>query len=542
MGREADDAPNPVVWQARPGRKRNLKFTWFRRRLTARRRSDCADAFHPTPSSFTVNVIKRRYLGVVLVAAIVIGALSPRAPAAERPADTPPRPNVLLIVADDLGYHDVGFQGGRDIPTPHLDRLAASGIRCTNGYVSYSVCSPSRAGFITGRYQQRFGHEFNPRWNPASTVDGLPLSESTLADALRGAGYTTGIVGKWHLGAHPQFHPNRRGFDEFFGFLGGGHRYFPDSHVDVEVGAGRKAATHADAEHASPMLRNQTELPEAGELTTRLGDEAVASVTRHARDGKPWFLYVAFNAPHTPLQARDDLLQRFAAITDPRRRTYAAMVATVDEAVGKLLAALDATGQRERTLIVFFSDNGGPMTKRNANASINTPLRGQKGDVFEGGIRVPFLVAWPGRLPPGKTYAHPVSSLDVFPTALAVSGAQRAPTAPPLDGVNLLPHLDGTNPATPHERLFWRMDGGEAFAVREGKWKWLRTYANAPQLYDLAADPGESRDLTAQHPDVATRLASAAAAWNRGLVTPVWVNNPFGGLINLPGPAAAAAP
>lgn len=471
----------------------------------------------------------RRFLAAALLASAVVTASA---------ADAV-RPNILLIVADDLGYNDVGFQGCRDIPTPHLDRLAASGVRCTDGYVSYPVCSPSRAGFLTGRYQQRFGHEFNPRWQ---TDDGLPLTETTLADALRGAGYVTGMVGKWHLGSRPAHHPNRRGFDEFFGFLGGGHRYLPGSQVEVEVGAGKKAATHDDAEHASPLLRNAAEEPEPPELTTRLGEEAAAGITRHARGTKPWFLYLAFNAPHTPLQARPDMLARFAHLADERRRTYAAMVATADEAVGRVLAALEATGQRERTLIFFFSDNGGPMTKRNANASANTPLRGQKGDVFEGGIRVPFLVSWPARLPAGGSYSGPVISLDAFATALAAAGAKRDPRLPPLDGVDLLPFLRGENRSAPHARLFWRMDGGEAFAVREGRWKWLRTYRNAPQLYDLEADLGERRDLAAQHPEVAARLAAAAAAWDRELIAPVFVNNPFGGFINLPGPAKVAAP
>jgi arylsulfatase A-like enzyme len=467
--------------------------------------------------------------------------LSVSAVAATSPS-TEARPNILLIVADDLGYHDTGFQGGRDIPTPHLDRLAASGVRCTNGYVSYSVCSPSRAGFLTGRYQQRFGHEFNPKYDATLATHGLPLSETTIADALHSAGYTTGLVGKWHQGAHPHFHPNRRGFDEFYGFLGGGHRYLPGAHADVEIGAGKKAGTTADAEHASPILRNATEEPEPPELTTRLGEEAAASVTRHARDPKPWFLYLAFNAPHTPLQARTDQLKKFAHIADERRRTYAAMVATVDEAVGRVLTALDTTGQRERTLVFFFSDNGGPMTKRNANASINTPLRGQKGDIFEGGIRVPFLVSWPARLPAGRVYEHPVISLDVFPTALAAARATRDPARPPIDGTALVPFLSGKQTTAPHERLFWRMDGGAAFAVREGGWKWFRTYENAPQLYDLSADPGESRDLAAQQPAIAARLAAASAEWNRTLVPPTWVNNPFGGLINLPGPAPAATP
>ncbi len=445
------------------------------------------------------------------------------------------RPNILVIVADDLGYSDVGFQGARDIPTPHLDRLAASGIRCTDGYVSYPVCSPSRAGLITGRYQQRFGYEFNPKWDATAATHGLPLSEATLADSLRSAGYTTGAIGKWHLGAHPQFHPNRRGFDDFFGFLGGGHRYLPGSAVEVEIGAGKKAASSGDAEHTSPLLRNSTEVPEVGELTTRLGEEATASITRYAKDPKPWFLYLAFNAPHTPMQARADQLARFASITDERRRTYAAMVATVDEAVGRILGALDATGQRERTLIFFISDNGGPMTKRNANASVNSPLRGQKGDVFEGGIRVPFIVAWPARIPAGRTYSQPVIALDILPTALAAAGATRDAKLAALDGVDLLPFLTGKNTAAPHPRLFWRMDAGEAFAVREGNWKWLRTYQNAPQLYDLSADLGETRDLASSRPEIAERLAAAAAEWNHGLIAPSFGNNPFGGLINRTG-------
>ncbi|MBI4624889.1 MAG: sulfatase-like hydrolase/transferase [Verrucomicrobia bacterium] len=474
---------------------------------------------------------------IVLALSIALGA--PAAATVAAPAAD--RPNVLLIVADDLGYNDVGFQGCRDIPTPHLDRLAAQSVRCTSGYVSYSVCSPSRAGFLTGRYQQRFGHEFNPAWKTDDALQGLPLNERTIADALRAAGYTTGAVGKWHLGAHPQFHPNRRGFDEFFGFLGGGHRYLPGTAADVEVGAGRKAAPGNDAEHASPMLRNTTELPEAGELTTRLGEEAAAYISRHARDPRPWFLYFAFNAPHTPLQAREDMRKKFASIADERRRTYAAMVATLDESAGRALAAVDAAGQRERTLVFFFSDNGGPMTKRNANASINTPLRGQKGDVFEGGIRVPFLVSWPARLPAGRVYDRPVSSLDVLSTALAAAGAKPEP-ARSLDGVDLIPFLAGTRREPPHAQLFWRMDGGQAFAVRDGDWKWMRTYSNAPQLYNLAADLGETRDVAAQHPDVAARLAAAVADWNRGLVAPLWSNNPFGGLINQTGPAKNATP
>ena len=242
------------------------------------------------------------------------------------------------------------------------------------------------------------------------------------------------------------------------------------------------------------------------------------------------------------MQARADQLARFASITDERRRTYAAMVATVDEAVGRMLAALDATSQRERTLIFFISDNGGPMTKRNANASVNSPLRGQKGDVFEGGIRVPFLISWPARIPAGRTYSQPIIALDILPTALAAASTARDPKLAALDGVDLLPFLTGKNNAAPHARLFWRMDGGEAFAVREGNWKWLRTYQNAPQLYDLSTDLGETRDVAASHPEIAARLATAATDWNRGLIAPAFGNNPFGGLINRTGLEKDLAP
>jgi arylsulfatase A-like enzyme len=469
---------------------------------------------------------------------VLSGGLAAIAASGASAASSDGSPNILLIVADDLGYNDVGFQGCRDIPTPNIDRLAGSGTRCSSGYVSYPVCSPSRAGFLTGRYQQRFGYEFNPAYNPADPIQGLPLSEVTLGDALRKAGYTTGIVGKWHQGTHPQFHPNRRGFDEFFGFLGGGHRYLAGVSGIVEIGAGKKAKAGGDAESNAPMMRNTVVVPEEGELTTRLGAESAAFINHHARDAKPWFLYMAFNAPHTPLQARTDLLERFSGIADEKRRTYAAMVTALDESIGRAIAALEAGGVRERTLIFFFSDNGGPMTKRNANTSRNTPLRGQKGDVFEGGVRVPFIVSWPGSVPAGRTYDFPVSSLDVFPTALAAAHSKPDPKRS-LDGVDLRPYLNGTKKTAPHARLFWRMDGGEAFAVREGDWKWMRTYDNPPELYNLKDDLGETRNIATTHPEIAARLAAASEAWNRTLMTPIWKNNPFGGMINRTGPVGA---
>jgi len=417
-------------------------------------------------------------------------------------------PNILLIVADDLGYADVGFQGSKEIPTPNLDKLAKRSLRCTNGYVSHPFCSPTRAGLMTGRYQQRFGHENNPAWLPEDPKVGLPLSQTTLPQVLKTAGYTTGAVGKWHLGAHPNFHPNKRGFDDYFGALGGGHLYLPQ--------------TKGGAEYSIPLDRNGKAEPHTEYLTDTFGKEAAGFVERNQK--KPWFLYLAFNAPHTPLQATEKYLERVKGIADEKRRTYAAMICAMDDAIGQVLAKLEALQQTDNTLIFFFSDNGGPSF---ANSSSNAPLRGDKGQVLEGGIRVPFLVSWPAKLPKGKDYDQPVSSLDVFATAAGVAGA-KVPASVKLDGVDLIPFLAGEKKTAPHEQLFWRMGGGTSHAVRAGDWKWLKMGNEAPQLFNLKQDIGESRNLVAEKPEVAKRLEAAVMAWDKELVAPIF-ESPKGG-------------
>src|SRR4051794_29379549 len=387
--------------------------------------------------------------------------------AAERP-----RPNVLILVADDLGYGDLGFQGGRDIPTPHLDALAGRGVRCSNGYVSGPYCSPTRAGLLTGRYQQRFGHEFNPgeRAGDDNNNLGLPLSETTLADRLKAAGYATALVGKWHLGSAPKFHPQRRGFDEFFGFLAGAHPYFPGQ--------------------GEPIYRGTEVVKEQEYLTDAFAREAVSFIDRHRET--PFLLYLAFNAVHTPMHATDPRLSRFAAIEDEARRTYAAMLSAMDEGVGRVLDTLRARGLEEDTLVVFFSDNGGPtMPGTTINASRNDPLRGSKRTTLEGGVRVPFAARWPARLPAGKVYEHPVIQLDLLPTLLSAAGVEAKPDWK-LDGVNLLPYWTGTESRTPHETLYWRM--GNQMAIRRGDWKLVR--------YDPAAErigePAPARKTAAE--------------------------------------------
>ncbi len=450
------------------------------------------------------------------------------------------KPNILIIVSDDQGYADVGFHGCRDIPTPNLDSLAHNGVRFSNGYVSCPYCSPTRAGLVTGRYQQRFGHEFNPGKTEAKNV-GLPLSETTIADRLKSAGYATGIVGKWHLGSAPRFHPQRRGFDEFFGFLGGGHPYFPGQ--------------------GAPIYRGTEVVTEDRYLTDAFAREAVSFVDRHKR--VPFLLYLAFNAVHTPMHASDDRLRRFASITDEPRRKYAAMLTALDEGVGKVLDSLRLAGLERDTLIVFISDNGGPtMPGTTINASRNDPLRGSKRTTLEGGIRVPFVLTWKGTLPQDVVYNLPVIQLDILPTVLAAAGVRAEPEWK-LDGVNLLPFIKGQTSDAPHDALYWRL--GEQSAVRRGDWKLVRydrtvddpnarartkatadassragnrteadddekTRAKAqaevkvtqPRLYNLAHDPGEKQDLATAHPEKVAELQSLWDSWAAQLKEPLW--------------------
>jgi arylsulfatase A-like enzyme len=431
------------------------------------------------------------------------------------------RPNVLFIVGDDMGYADVGFQGCKDIPTPNLDALAASGVRFTSGYVSGPYCSPTRAGLMTGRYQTRFGHEFNP----GGGSSGLPLTERTIADRLKTAGYVTGLVGKWHLGAQPEFHPQKRGFDEFYGFLGGAHDYFKSAGI----------------------LRGTEPVTELDYTTDAFGREAVAFIERHKNE--PWFLYLAFNAVHTPMQATDERLAKFPHESDERRRTYDGMMLAMDEAVGRVRQKLAELGLEQNTLVCFISDNGGPtMPSTSINASRNEPLRGSKRTTLEGGIRVPFVVSWPGHLKPG-VFTQPAIQLDLTATALAAAGVQAGRNWR-LEGINLLPFLTGEVTGSPHDALYWRF--GQQMAIRVGDFKLVRYDSNADtltgarnqpvtaaRLYNLAADIGETQDLAAVMPDKVKDLQSKWDAWNSANVEPLWGGGRTG---NSAAEPSAAAP
>ncbi len=433
---------------------------------------------------------------VLLVLSVLCAGLA--SPAA---AQSLRRPNIVLIVADDMGYAEMGTQGNTDVPTPHIDSLAKQGVRFTGGYVSAPLCAPTRAGLMTGRYQQRFGFETNP--GPEDYADekfGLPRSEPTIAERLKSGGYATGMFGKWHLGYKPELQPTARGFDEFFGFLSGANNYLP---------GGRRGGSR------NPVLRGTQPVAEKEYLTDAFGREAVTFIDKH-RD-RPFFLYLPFNAVHAPLEAIDKYLRRFDAIKDPTRRTFAAMLSAMDDNIGRVLDALRKHGLEDQTLVFFISDNGGPTSQ---TTSSNLPLRGSKGQLLEGGIRLPFIIQWKGRLPAGKVDDRPVIQLDVLPTAMAAAGLAISPDWK-LDGVNLLPFLNGEKAGPPHDTLYWRIQNQHA--IRRGDWKLVQTRADLkPQLYNLAVDIRESADLADKEPAKLKELGDAWAAWNAQLSDPLW--------------------
>jgi len=415
-------------------------------------------------------------------------------------ADSPSRPNVVVFLADDEGYGELGCQGNPQIPTPQIDSIATNGIRFTQGYVSGPYCSPTRAGLMTGRYQTRFGHE----WNGSGPNFGLPVTETTLPERLRALGYATCAVGKWHLGEAPQFLAINRGFDEFFGTKSN-TPFFHPLIIDTRVSTEAKA------------------IEDDGFYTTdAYADRACDWLTRHREKKKdaPFFLYVPFNAQHGPLQAPPKYLDRFPQISDENRRLFAAVMSAKDDAVGRVLAKVRELGQEENTLVVYLSDNGGPTEK---TTSSNGPLRGFKSQTWEGGVRVPFMMQWKGRLPAGKVYEHPVIQLDLLPTFIAAAGGTVSPEWK-LDGVNLLPYVDGTNADKPHQTLFWRF--GKQMAIRHGDWKLVRGVGiKVPALFNLAVDVGEKNDLIAAEPAKAVELQSLWDAWNAEQMEPLWLPN-----------------
>ena len=431
-------------------------------------------------------------------------------------------PNLIIFLTDDQGYADVGFNGSSDILTPNIDTIAANGVRFTNGYVSYPVCAPSRAGLLTGRYQGRFGFTTNPTINPKEERAGIPLDEKNIAEVLAQVDYTSAMIGKWHMGSHPTHHPLNRGFNEFYGFLSGGHNYFPE---DLKLHDLSEVREQWGWYHTK-IMRNRARVETDEYLTDELSNEAVSFVERHHDDENPFFLYLAYNAPHTPMQATPRYLARFPNLSGTRK-VYAAMLSAVDDGVGRVLGKIREHDLEKSTLIFYLSDNGGATN----NASINTPLRAHKGSLYEGGIHVPFAAQWIGTLPEGVTYDHPVISLDILATIAALAEAPISEDRP-LDGVNLIPHLTGRSPNPPHEELFWRKYDSMSRAIRRGRHKLVDTSPGTEdmELYDLVNDIGESnmlekrsydtddsRILINGKPDLIYEMMKSWEKWSRDL-------------------------
>jgi arylsulfatase A-like enzyme len=412
-------------------------------------------------------------------------------------------PNIVILYSDDAGYADFGFQPNcveemRNL-TPHIDTIARDGVRLSNGYMSGAVCSPSRAGLNTGRYQQRYGYDNNL---PPKTQDGLPLNEVFAAKRLKELGYATGLVGKWHLGYPQKFHPNRRGYDWFYGLLQGARSYFPYKKAPAD----------------QVIQENGKATVEEGYVTDRFGDAACRFIKEHKKE--PFYLYVSFTAPHAPNQPRKEDAERIAHISPKQRREHCGLIVALDDNVGKILKCLDEEGLDGNTLVIFTNDNGG-ATHTGAN---NTPLHGKKGQVWEGGIRVPWALRWPGKIKAGSVIDDPIISLDLLPTFIELAGAKVDP-AWKLDGISLLPRLTGKTEELPTRPLFWRQGGSKGpRAMREGQWKIVhdRKSGSPPRLFDLSTDIEESEDLAAEKPEILKAMLAKLNSWESELQEPRW--------------------
>ena len=432
------------------------------------------------------------------------------------------KPNVIVIYADDMGWGDVGYNGSEHIHTPNIDRLAADGVIFNQGYVSASVCGPSRAGLLTGMYQQRFGLGENPSasgWpnSEISKGSGLPDDQVIAPEVLKDAGYQTGMVGKWHLGMKQEKRPNHKGFDYFYGFLNGAHSYYESSLV-----FGKKKAYW-------PFFDGDQKVTFDGYATEVFTDKAVDFINQNAKD--PFFLYVAYNAVHHPWEVPEKYQDRVNHIPLKNRKKFAGMVLALDDGVGHILEALKNHGIEENTMVVFISDNGSPRGQaKNGDPgdymSSTNGLRGWKGDTYEGGIRVPFLIKWPGVFPAGSQFNLPVMNLDVMPT---ITSYLNIPNTFNYDGVDLMPYVTGKKQGWPHEIMYWRR--GDDYAIRKGDWKLCFNNKGAdvkgmPELFNLSEDPVEEINQINQFPELAKELQHIFDQWDSKLPDSQWWRAP----------------
>ena len=418
------------------------------------------------------------------------------------------KPNIILLYSDDAGYADFGFQGSETMKTPNLDKLASEGVIFTQGYMSGSTCGPSRAGLFTGRYQQRFGFEENNVDGFMSEVSakdgeemGVPLSEKMMGEYLKELGYATAYYGKWHLGGADRFHPTKRGWDEFYGFRGGARSYW---------------AYPGEYDYRMNLLEKNFGTFEEPDkyLTDELAEAAVDFIERNK--DRPFFAVLAFNAVHTPMDATDEDMQLYPELSGLRQQV-AAMTSGLDRACGKVLNKLVELGIDDNTIVVFTNDNGGPTDK---NGSCNWPLAGSKSNQLEGGIRVPFVMKWPGQIEAGSQYTKPIISLDLIPTFVMAAGGD-AESVTTLDGVNIMPFLNNEEIGRPHETLFWKKE--VRAVIRKGDWKLMRHMDRPAELYNIAEDISERNNLADQYPEKVKEMFKELYEWEMTLGRPAWL-------------------
>jgi len=411
--------------------------------------------------------------------------------------ETDSKPNIIIILADDAGYSDFGFMGSDEIKTPNLDQLAFDGVTFNNAYVSASVCSPSRAGLLTGMYQQRFGHECNLDSDVNNSFD---PNQITIAEALKTEGYNTGLIGKWHLGDKTQNHPLKNGFDYFWGFISGARNYFYDPNEKF-----RNSIRN--------VVENYTQTRFDGYLTDVLGDKAIGFINKNHESNNPFFLFLSFNAPHTPMHAKDDVLEKFK---DNPRQVYASMMWSMDEAIGNVVEALKENNQYDNTIIYFLSDNGAAMS----NDASPFPFKGWKGNQYEGGIKTPMIMTWKNKIKSNTQFDGFISALDIFKTSLEASSVNKEYMIN-ADGKNIMNFLNDNN--IKNENLFWRKD--KMATVRSGDYKLIRLNDTSTVLYNIKKNYFEDFDLKINESQVHDSLLKLLSSWENTLIDPNWIEN-----------------
>ena len=410
---------------------------------------------------------------------------------------TDSKPNVIIILADDAGYSDFGFMGSDEIKTPNLDQLALDGVTFNNAYVSASVCSPSRAGLLTGMYQQRFGHECNLDSDVNNSFD---PNQITIAEALKTEGYSTGLIGKWHLGDKKQNHPLNNGFDYFWGFISGARNYFYDPN-EVNRNSIRN------------VVENYSQTKFDGYLTDVLGDKAISFIDKNYQSNNPFFLFLSFNAPHTPMHAKKEVLEKFK---DNPRKVYASMMWSMDEAIGNVIESLKENKQYDNTIIYFLSDNGAAMS----NDASPFPFKGWKGNQYEGGIKTPMIMTWKNKIKSNTQFDGFISALDIFKTSLEVSNVNKDLMIK-ADGKNIMNHLNDNTII--NENLFWRKD--KMATVRSGNYKLIRLNDTSTVLYNIENNYFEDIDLKMKELYVHDSLLNMLSKWEMSLIEPNWIEN-----------------